>query len=90
MEIVRGVWPEAEPPCTGWGVLTCLLCSLEPDISCILVNSERILLRLTAPCVLCRCGNQAAIMEVNEQMEYNSFQQFEPAPRRGEVVGARL
>lgn len=33
----------------------------------------------------CRCGNQAAIMEVNEQMEYNSFQQFEPAPRRGEV-----
>jgi hypothetical protein len=24
-------------------------------------------------------------MEVNEQMEYNSFQQFEPAPRRGEV-----
>ena len=28
-------------------------------------------------------GNQAALMEVDENMKY-AFQQFEPAPRRGE------
>lgn len=30
-----------------------------------------------------RCGNQAAIMELDEQRNY-TFLQFDPAPRRGE------
>merc|ERR1719447_1175753 len=30
-----------------------------------------------------RCGNQAAIMEMDEHLEY-TFLQFDPAPRRGE------
>ena len=30
-----------------------------------------------------RCGNQAAIMEIDEHLEY-TFLQFDPAPRRGE------
>ena len=37
----------------------------------------------SAPNYCYRCGNQAAIMEVDENMKY-AFQQFEPAPRRGE------
>eukprot|EP00461_Guttulinopsis_vulgaris_P008511 UN08563 len=32
-----------------------------------------------------RCGNQAAIMDLDEHMQYE-FIQFMPAPRRGEVV----
>jgi serine/threonine-protein phosphatase 2A catalytic subunit len=41
------------------------------------------------PCCSCvrvqcyRCGNQAAIMEIDEHLEY-TFLQFDPAPRRGE------
>jgi hypothetical protein len=31
----------------------------------------------------CRCGNNAAIMEVSENME-KQFTAFEPAPRKGE------
>ncbi|KAL0964987.1 hypothetical protein UPYG_G00275320 [Umbra pygmaea] len=30
-----------------------------------------------------RCGNQAAIMELDDTLKY-SFLQFDPAPRRGE------
>eukprot|EP00937_MAST-01D_sp_MAST-1D-sp2_P002859 g2859.t1 len=37
----------------------------------------------SAPNYCYRCGNQAALMEVDENMKYE-FQQFEPAPRRGE------
>ena len=37
----------------------------------------------SAPNYCYRCGNQAALMEVDENMKY-AFQQFEPAPRRGE------
>ena len=39
---------------------------------------------LAAVVVQCyRCGNQAAIMEIDEHLEY-TFLQFDPAPRRGE------
>ena len=37
----------------------------------------------SAPNYCYRCGNTAAIMEVDESLNFN-FQQFEYAPRRGE------
>ncbi|OQR91133.1 serine/threonine-protein phosphatase PP2A catalytic subunit [Achlya hypogyna] len=37
----------------------------------------------SAPNYCYRCGNEAAIMEIDEQMKY-TFLQFDPAPRRGE------
>lgn len=37
----------------------------------------------SAPNYCYRCGNQAAIMEIDEHLEY-TFLQFDPAPRRGE------
>jgi len=39
----------------------------------------------SAPNYCYRCGNQAAIMEVNETLKKN-FLQFDPAPRRGESM----
>jgi len=36
----------------------------------------------SAPNYCYRCGNQAAIMEVDEHM-HTKFIQFDPAPRRG-------
>lgn len=37
----------------------------------------------SAPNYCYRCGNQAAIMEINESLDYK-FLEFDPAPRRGE------
>ena len=37
----------------------------------------------SAPNYCYRCGNQAAIMELDDTLKY-SFLQFDPAPRRGE------
>ena len=42
----------------------------------------------SAPNYCYRCGNMAAIMQVDELMD-NSFLQFEPAPRRGEPLISR-
>ena len=42
----------------------------------------------SAPNYCYRCGNQAAIMEVDEYMNKN-FLQFDPAPRRGETLVTR-
>ena len=35
-----------------------------------------------------RCGNQAAILEVDESLKY-TFLQFDPAPRAGEPLVSR-
>ena len=37
----------------------------------------------SAPNYCYRCGNQAAILEIDEHLRY-TFLQFDPAPRRGE------
>ncbi|CAJ0639394.1 16437_t:CDS:2 [Entrophospora sp. SA101] len=37
----------------------------------------------SAPNYCYRCGNQAAIMEIDEHLKY-TFLQFDPAPRKGE------
>ncbi|KAI0822540.1 Metallo-dependent phosphatase-like protein [Trametes gibbosa] len=42
----------------------------------------------SAPNYCYRCGNQAAIMEIDEKLSY-SFLQFDPAPRAGEPLVTR-
>lgn len=42
----------------------------------------------SAPNYCYRCGNQAAIMEIDEKLAY-SFLQFDPAPRAGEPLVSR-
>lgn len=37
----------------------------------------------SAPNYCYRCGNQAAMVELDDELKY-SFLQFDPAPRRGE------
>ncbi len=46
-------------------------------------HEKNVVTIFSAPNYCYRCGNQAAIMEVDEQMKY-TFLQFDPAPRRGE------
>ena len=41
----------------------------------------------SAPNYCYRCGNQAAILEVDENRTHQQFLQFDPAPRRGEPGG---
>lgn len=40
----------------------------------------------SAPNYCYRCGNQAALLEVDENRTAQQFLQFDPAPRRGEPV----
>lgn len=42
----------------------------------------------SAPNYCYRCGNQAAIMEIDENLKY-TFLQFDPAPRTGEPLVSR-
>lgn len=42
----------------------------------------------SAPNYCYRCGNQAAIMELDENMKF-TFLQFDPAPRRGDPTSVR-
>lgn len=42
----------------------------------------------SAPNYCYRCGNQAAIMEIDENLKY-TFLQFDPAPRAGEPLVSR-
>lgn len=46
-------------------------------------HSERVVTIFSAPNYCYRCGNQAALMEIDERMNH-TFVQFDPAPRRGE------
>ncbi len=47
-------------------------------------HDKNVVTIFSAPNYCYRCGNQAAIMEIDEILEY-SFLQFDPAPRRGET-----
>ena len=42
----------------------------------------------SAPNYCYRCGNQAAILEVDENRQQQQFLQFDPAPRRGEPIAS--
>jgi serine/threonine-protein phosphatase 2A catalytic subunit len=46
-------------------------------------HNKNVVTIFSAPNYCYRCGNQAAILDVNEHLKYN-FIQFDPAPRRGE------
>jgi len=46
-------------------------------------HEKHVVTIFSAPNYCYRCGNQAAIMEIDEHLEY-TFLQFDPAPRRGE------
>jgi serine/threonine-protein phosphatase 2A catalytic subunit len=47
-------------------------------------HEKNVVTIFSAPNYCYRCGNQAAIMEVDEALRFN-FLQFEYAPRRGEL-----
>jgi serine/threonine-protein phosphatase 2A catalytic subunit len=51
-------------------------------------HSMNVVTIFSAPNYCYRCGNQAAIMEVDEYLNKN-FLQFDPAPRRGETLVTR-
>ena len=51
--------------------------------SILLLYYRNVVTIFSAPNYCYRCGNQAAIMELDDALKY-SFLQFDPAPRRGE------
>lgn len=51
-------------------------------------HNRQVVTIFSAPNYCYRCGNQAAIMEVDDTMNYQ-FHQFDPAPRRGEPQTSR-
>jgi serine/threonine-protein phosphatase 2A catalytic subunit len=52
-------------------------------------HDKQVVTVFSAPNYCYRCGNQAAIMELDENLKY-TFHQFDPAPRRGEPGGSDL
>jgi len=46
-------------------------------------HEQNVVTIFSAPNYCYRCGNQAAIMELDEKMDHH-FKQFDPAPRKGE------
>eukprot|EP01091_Cochliopodium_minus_P012323 TRINITY_DN3706_c0_g1_i1.p1 TRINITY_DN3706_c0_g1~~TRINITY_DN3706_c0_g1_i1.p1 ORF type:complete len:307 (+),score=54.87 TRINITY_DN3706_c0_g1_i1:139-1059(+) len=48
-------------------------------------HEEKVVTIFSAPNYCYRCGNQAAIMEIDERME-RTFIKFDPAPRKDELV----
>eukprot|EP00871_Galdieria_phlegrea_P001314 jgi/Galph1/2183/GphlegSOOS_G839.1 len=51
-------------------------------------HSQNVVTIFSAPNYCYRCGNQAGIMELDENQQY-TFLQFDPAPRRGEAQVTR-
>lgn len=51
-------------------------------------HEQQVVTIFSAPNYCYRCGNQAALLEVDEHMNRN-FQQFDPAPRRGNTQVTR-
>lgn len=51
-------------------------------------HEQQVVTIFSAPNYCYRCGNQAAVMEVDETLR-NTFVQFDPAPRRGESTIGR-
>jgi len=48
-------------------------------------HNEQLVSVFSAPNYCYRCGNQAAIMDVDEHLK-NSYVQFDPAPRKGDEI----
>jgi len=48
-------------------------------------HEKKVVTIFSAPNYCYRCANQAAIMDIDEHLEY-AFLQFDPAPRRGETA----
>ena len=48
-------------------------------------HDQNVVTIFSAPNYCYRCGNQAAIMEVDDNLRY-TFLQFDPAPRRGPPI----
>ncbi|KAH8916891.1 Metallo-dependent phosphatase, partial [Atractiella rhizophila] len=51
-------------------------------------HEKNVVTIFSAPNYCYRCGNQAAIMELDEKLQY-TFLQFDPAPRTGEPLVSR-
>ncbi|EER19289.1 protein phosphatase PP2A, putative [Perkinsus marinus ATCC 50983] len=51
-------------------------------------HEKNVVTIFSAPNYCYRCGNQAAVMELDENMKY-TFLQFDPAPRRGDPTTVR-
>jgi serine/threonine-protein phosphatase 2A catalytic subunit len=45
------------------------------------MNNKQVVTIFSAPNYCYRCGNKAAIMEVDENLTNKTFLQFDPAPR---------
>lgn len=49
------------------------------------IHNQNVVTVFSAPNYCYKCGNQAAIMEVNEKMN-TEYVQFDTAPRKGEPI----